>query len=60
MPEPGGECPEFAAENDEFYWLMGLLDGIQAIINDIASGGQNGVKASAIEQPRPTSLLASM
>jgi hypothetical protein len=31
-----GECPEFAAGNDEFYWLMGLLDGIQAIINDIA------------------------
>jgi hypothetical protein len=40
MSEPGGECPEFASDNDEFYWLLGLLDGIQAIINDIASGGR--------------------
>ncbi|MEO1887785.1 MAG: hypothetical protein ABGX72_10545 [Methyloprofundus sp.] len=40
MSEPGGKCPEFSADNDEFYWLVGLLDGIQATINDIASGGQ--------------------
>ena len=40
MSEPGGECPEFSSDNDEFYWLLGLLDGIQAIINDIASGGR--------------------
>ena len=39
MSEPGSECPEFASGNEEFYWLLGLLDGIQAIINDIASGG---------------------
>ncbi|MCK5869238.1 MAG: hypothetical protein KAG45_01080 [Methyloprofundus sp.] len=39
MSEPGGECPVFASDNDEFYWMLGLLDGIQAIINDIASGG---------------------
>ncbi|OQK15319.1 hypothetical protein AU255_17760 [Methyloprofundus sedimenti] len=39
MSEPGGECPEFASENEQLYWLLGLLDGIQAIINDIASGG---------------------
>lgn len=37
--EPGAECPEFASDNDELYWLMGLINGIQAIINDIASGG---------------------
>jgi hypothetical protein len=39
MTEPGAECPEFAADNDEFYWLLGLLNGIQAIMNDIATGG---------------------
>lgn len=39
MSEPGGVCPVFESNNDEFYWLLGLLDGIQAIMNDIASGG---------------------
>jgi hypothetical protein len=37
--EPGAECPTFVSENDELYWLLGLLNGIQAIINDIASAG---------------------
>ena len=37
--EPGGECPKFDSDDDELYWLIGLINGIQAIINDIASGG---------------------
>lgn len=37
--EPGAECPEFASDNEELYWLIGLINGIQAIINDIASAG---------------------
>ncbi len=37
--EPGDECPDFDSDNDELYWLIGLINGIQAIINDIASGG---------------------
>lgn len=37
--EPGGSCPEFDSANTELYWLFGLLSGIQAILNDIASGG---------------------
>lgn len=37
--EPGAECPEFASDQDEFYWLVGLVSGIQAVINDITSGG---------------------
>lgn len=37
--EPGGTCPEFDSDNAELYWLFGLLNGIQAILNDIASGG---------------------
>ena len=39
MEEPGGDCPDFDTSNDELYWLFGLLNGIQAILNDIASGG---------------------
>lgn len=37
--EPGNECPEFNSEPEELYWLLGLLNGIQAIMNDVASGG---------------------
>ena len=37
--EPGGECPELSSDKEELYWLIGLINGIQAIINDIASGG---------------------
>ncbi len=41
--EPGGVCPEFDSDNTELFWLFGLLNGIQAIINDIASGGNSEV-----------------
>ncbi len=44
--EPGKQCPEFATQNDELYWLVGLVNGIQAIMNDIASGGRVGVPLS--------------
>ncbi len=37
MGEPGGECPRFDALNTEFYWLIGLLNGLQATLNDLAS-----------------------
>lgn len=39
IAEPGVECPDFATEKEQLFWLIGLLDGIQAIMNDIASGG---------------------
>ncbi len=39
IAEPGAECPEFSDENEELYWLIGLLDGVQAVLNDIAAGG---------------------
>lgn len=37
--EPGRVCPELESDNEELFWLIGLLDGIQAVLNDIASGG---------------------
>lgn len=44
--EPGGECPAFSSENDEFFWLVGLVNGILAIMNDVAVGGQAEVPLS--------------
>ena len=35
----GNICPDFTSWNDEFYWLVGLMDGLQAVLNDLASEG---------------------
>ncbi len=43
IAEPGEQCPNFASDSEEFYWLIGLVNGIQAIMNDIASGGSTAV-----------------
>lgn len=38
----GNDCPLLESWNDEFYWLIGLMDGLQAVMNDLASeGGAN-------------------
>ena len=36
---PGSDCPKLDNWNDEFYWLVGLMDGLQAVLNDLASEG---------------------
>jgi len=36
---PGTGCPDFNTENEEFYWLVGLMNGLQAVLNDLASEG---------------------
>ncbi len=43
IAEPGGECPVFDSDNAELYWLIGLLDGLQAMLNDLASEGSANV-----------------
>ncbi len=41
--KPGLKCPKFTGWHDEFYWLVGLMDGLQAVLNDLASEGQANV-----------------
>lgn len=43
IAEPGGECPVFHSETIELYWLIGLLDGLQAMLNDLATEGSANV-----------------
>ena len=43
IAEPGGECPILDSDEAEFYWLIGLLDGLQAMLNDLASGSNANV-----------------
>jgi len=40
---PGHGCPDFDTWNEEFYWLVGLMDGMQAVLNDLASEGSANV-----------------
>lgn len=40
---PGENCPDFDTWNEEFYWLVGLMDGLQAVLNDLASEGSANV-----------------
>lgn len=37
------ECAAFESDEEAFFWLVGLLNGVQAIMNDIAAGGSEGV-----------------
>ncbi len=37
--QPGEQCPDFSNWNEEFYWLVGLMDGLQSVLNDLASEG---------------------
>ena len=41
--EPGEECPILDSDDAEFFWLMGLLNGLQAMLNDLASGSNANV-----------------
>ena len=43
IAEPGGDCPDLDSDKDQFYWLVGLLDGVLAVINDLASEGSINV-----------------
>ncbi len=43
IAEPGGECPVLDSDNTQLYWLIGLLNGLQAMLNDIATEGSANV-----------------
>ena len=41
--EPSSTCPKFKSEDDEFYYLIGLVNGIQAVKNSITAGQDSDV-----------------
>jgi len=41
--EPSDNCPDLSTKNAELYWMLGLVNGLQAILNDVASGGSADV-----------------
>lgn len=48
--EPGGDCPAFQGRRDKFFYLMGLLAGVQAANNDFASGRTVGVSPDTLQR----------
>lgn len=43
-------CPDFSTEQDELTFLLGLLTGMQAIVNDANSGAMAGVPRNIAPQ----------
>lgn len=46
--DPVEGCPDFTGRDDRFYYLMGLLAGVQAANNDFTSGRAVGVPTSVL------------
>ena len=40
--EPGGECPDIS-EDEEIFWVMGSLAGVQSVMSDVRAQGEAGV-----------------
>lgn len=48
--EPGDECPILKSDNEEFYYLIGLINGLQASQNNIAASQTAGVPMSVVNK----------
>lgn len=50
--EPGGECPD-VSEDEELFWVMGILAGVKSVMNDLrAQGAVNVPKDIAMKGVR--------
>jgi uncharacterized protein YceK len=55
--EPGEECPDMD-EDEEFFWMLGLVSGLQAVMSDVRSQGEVGVpKDIAMKSVRGSQCL---
>lgn len=49
--EPGQQCPDLS-DDDELFWVTGLLSGVQAVMNDVRSQG-------AVNVPKDIAMKAT-
>ncbi len=55
--EPGETCPDMDKE-EEFFWMLGLVSGLQAVMSDVRSQGEVGVpKDIAMKSVRGSQCL---
>lgn len=40
--EPGQECPDMS-DDEELFWVLGILAGVQSVMNDVRAQGEVGV-----------------
>lgn len=40
--EPGEECPSLS-DDEEIFWMLGLISGLQAVMSDVRAQGEVGV-----------------
>jgi len=46
--KPGYKCPRLKDTNAELFWMLGLMDGILAVLADIGSNSSNNISLSTI------------
>ena len=57
--EPGEECPSLS-DDDELFWMLGLVSGLQAVMSDVRAQGEVGVpKDIAMKAVRGSRCLDS-
>ena len=57
--EPGEACPDID-EDEEFFWMLGLVSGLQAVMSDVRAQGEVGVpKDIAMKSVRGSQCLDS-
>ncbi len=55
--EPGEVCPDMD-EDEEFFWMLGLVSGLQAVMSDVRGQGEVGVpKDIAMKSVRGSQCL---
>jgi uncharacterized protein YceK len=55
--EPGDTCPDID-EDEEFFWMLGLVSGLQAVMSDVRGQGEVGVpKDIAMKSVRGSQCL---
>lgn len=55
--EPGEACPDID-EDEEFFWMLGLVSGLQAVMSDVRGQGEVGVpKDIAMKSVRGSQCL---
>lgn len=55
--EPGEECPDMD-KDEEFFWMLGLVSGLQAVMSDVRGQGEVGVpKDIAMKSVRGSQCL---
>lgn len=46
--EPGKECPKLKGFDNQLFWMIGLMDGMQAVLADVSSDSKSNVPLGII------------